>query len=340
MKLFIITQAVDSTHSALGFFIEWIKSLRRHPSISSVTVASFDDSNEKIENVDIHRIHKTDRLARIKSLWSLLKTSDWDVLFVHMTPIWCIACWPIVFIKRKKMVLWYTHGSSSFALRLACLLCDEVYTATNSAFPFRSKKVFAIGHGVPESFAGIQRTLDSHHRYLANGRFSRRKRVIETLEFFEQIHQMDPQATLTWVGSSMGDKLYELEIEQTIHHLKLESCVQMKGAVLFDDLPEIYASHDLLLHLSATGSLDKVAIEALATGCAVFSTNPATGDGLGKEWLWEGILDAFAVTEVMQRAKQGVSSETRQRIAHRYSLTIFVDRLCKMLSGLVGKSMS
>lgn len=337
MKLFIITQAVDSTHSALGFFIEWIKTLRKHPSISVVTVASFDDSNEEIEHVDIHRVHESDRLTRIKTLWTLLKTSDWDVLFVHMTPIWCIACWPIVFIKRKKMVLWYTHGSSSFALRLACLLCNEVYTATNSAFPFRSKKVFAIGHGIPESFAGIQRTFDSHHRYLANGRLSRRKRVIETLEFFEQIHQLDPQATLTWVGSSMGDKMYELEIEQTIHRLKLESCVQMKGAVLFDDLPEIYASHDLLLHLSATGSLDKVVIEALVSGCVVFSTNSATEEGLGSVWYWRGALDNVAAARAIELAIYGVSSDIRIKTMKRYDLTSFIDRLCTMMLSIERK---
>lgn len=338
MKLFVITQAVDSTHPALGFFVEWIRSFRKHPSVSRVTVASFDRLSEGIDDVVIHRISKQGRWGLMKTMWALLRSSEWDVLFVHMTPVWCIACWPIVLLKGKKMVLWYTHGTASMSLRLACLLSNEIYTATANAFPLRSSKCFAVGHGVPEQFGSVERGNISGHRYLSIGRLSRRKRVVETLEFFARIVAMDPQATLTWAGSGTGDVQYEIDIEQTIHQLKLESCVQMIGPIVPEQTLSVYASHDLLLHLSATGSLDKVVIESLMAGCAVMSTNQATAEGLGAEWLWNDSLDDTAAAEALKRAREGVSSETRQKISRQYGLTSFIDRLCKMMFNLIARA--
>lgn len=334
MKLFIVTQVVDSTNVALGFFVEWINAFRKHPSVSGVTVASFDGSNEKVSDVEVHRVTKQGKWSLITSMWALLRSSDWDVLFVHMTPVWCLACWPIVVLKRKKMVLWYTHGSSSLALRIACLLCDDVYTATAGAFPIRSSHVFAVGHGIPERFGSVDRISGYHHRYLADGRYTPRKRVIESLELFSKIHAIDPQASLTWIGSSVGDFVYETEVDQAVQRLGLASCVRMTRGVPFETLPALYGESDLLLHLSATGSLDKAPIQALMAGCAVFSTNPATAEGLGTEWFWSGPLDDAAAREALDRAQRGVSSECRQKITSQYGLTSFIDRLCKTMTVL------
>lgn len=334
MRLFVITQSVDSTHVVLGFFVEWLRAFRAHPFVSKITVASFDASHERIDGLDIHRIAVQGKLDRIRSMWNLLRSSDWDVLFVHMTPIWCIACWPIVLLKRKKMVLWYTHGSSSVALRVACLLANEVYTATAEAFPIRSSKCFAIGHGIPEHFGLIERNSGDGHRYLSVGRLSRRKRIVEMLAFFDRIRHVDPLASLTLAGSSMGDAAYETEIHETIERLRLESCVHLIGAIASDRTPELYAAHDVFLHLSATGSLDKVVIEALMGGCVVFSTNPATAEGLGLEWFWDGSLDDEAAAKIVGMAKHDLPVGLRARIAKQYGLTAFIDRCCTMMANL------
>lgn len=233
------------------------------------------------------------------------------------------------------MVLWYTHGSSSFALRIACILSDEVYTATADAFPFKSSHVFAVGHGISPIFGSEVRSDSNGHRYLAVGRRSRRKRVIETLELFARIRALDPNATFDWVGDRMED-VYEVEIDQTIKYLGIASSVRLVGPVSASETAEVFAAHDLLLHLSATGSLDKVAIESLAAGCSLFSTNTATREGLGDQWFWGGPLDDQAAAEVVKRAHEGVSSSERARIVSRFDLTAFIDRLCKSMSVLVG----
>lgn len=336
MRLFIITQSVDSTHSALGFFVEWIRGFRKHPIVSSVDVASFDHSNEQVDDVSVHRVSSADRLGRIREMWGLLMRTDWDVLFVHMTPIWCVMCWPIVFIKRKKMVLWYTHGSSSVALRIACMLAKEIYTATRNAFPISSSRVLAVGHGISPAFFNAQRSSGNGHRYLMVGRRSRRKRVVETVELFARIRAIDPNALFDWVGERM-DETYEVEIEQTVKRLNLTDAVHFIGPVSAKETHSTFANYDLLLHLSATGSLDKVAIEALASGCAVFSTNPASRDGLGDRWFYSGDLDDSAAAEAVRRAREGVTNEERKRIADQYDLSILIDRLVKLMSVQIGR---
>ena len=80
--------------------------------------------------------------------------------------------------------------------------------------------------------------------------------------------------------------------------------------------------------------MDKVVIEALMGGCVVFSTNPATAEGLGLEWFWDGSLDDEAATKIVTMAKHGIPVGVRARVAKQYSLTAFIDRCCVMMSNL------
>jgi hypothetical protein len=335
MKIFVVTQAMDATHPILSFFVEWVRTMHKHPTVSSVHVACLDHASDTLEDVAIHRLSSRKRIPRILEMWKLLISTDWDVLFVHMTPIWCIVCWPIVFLKRKKMTLWYAHGSTSFSLRLACLLSDEVYTSVMEVFPLRIKNCFEVGQGIPRVFSEVSRAEACLHAYLSVGRISVRKRVIETLELFARIHAMDPLSKFTWVGSGIGNEAYQIEVRNAVERLGLQSCVTFLGPVPYAQTPALFAAHDCLLHLSGTGSLDKVAIEALITGCSLFSLNPAVGEALGRHWMWRGELNDEAAQEAIRRANAGVPSIERTQVAERYALETFIDRICLMMGELI-----
>ena len=58
------------------------------------------------------------------------------------------------------------------------------------------------------------------------------------------------------------------------------------GKIEHKNLPEIYRNHDVFVHLSRTGSLDKVILEAMACGMTVLSCNDASRAFLPEEYVF------------------------------------------------------
>jgi glycosyltransferase involved in cell wall biosynthesis len=158
--------------------------------------------------------------------------------------------------------------------------------------------------------------------------------VRETLALFAEIRKQEPHATLTWVGSVQADHdPYTKAVQEDVTRLGLADAVRWERLTP-QDMPQAYATHDLLLHLSATGSLDKVIPESLAAGCAVFSTNPATIEAVGEKWGWSGRADQDAraeATEALHRMDQGVSSDEREQAARTFSLQGLIQRIIHVL---------
>ncbi|MFA5935801.1 MAG: glycosyltransferase family 4 protein [Patescibacteria group bacterium] len=327
-KLLMVTQAVDPQDSALGFFCEWITEFVVDPRVGTIEVWCLREGEwkEKPQNVTIKLLPKS---GRAFAFLSRVMSSRFDAVFVHMSPIWVALGGWWWRLTGQRVVLWYTHGSSSTALKIAMVFANQILTATKEAFPIPSKKVSAIGHGVGAAFTNVNRgARTSHLTFLGSGRITPRKRVIETLNLFSEIVKLRPDAKLIWVGEAVteSDKKYLEEVKGEIKKLNLEDHITLKGKIAFADLPKEYAKADLLLHLSATGSLDKVVIEALAAGCPVLSTNPATKEAIPSAF-WEGGLDEEAVKEAVKRAEQGIAPEMRRQIGFQFSLRGLAKRI-------------
>lgn len=324
-KLLLITQAVDPADSALGFFCEWIEEMARDPRVASIDVWCLRSGEwmSKPANVQVAVMPPQNR-----AWWFLSHVvhSRFDAVFVHMSPIWVALGGWWWRLTKQRIVLWYTHGSTSMALRIAMKFANVVCTATKEAFPIKSEKVMAIGHGISSKFVARSSSIVAGKMELLSvGRITQRKRVKETIEFFSLIRTKRPDAHLTWIGEPLtdADRAYAAEIGSPF-------AVTFAGKKRFDELPSLYANANALLHLSATGSLDKVVIEALAAGCPVFSTNPATREAVPGAF-WDGALDQRAAEEVIRRAEEGMTMEERQEIATRFSLATLIKKIVDQL---------
>ncbi len=157
-RILIITQVVDPADSDLGFFCEWLWTFVADPRVTSVEVWCLREGEwkEKPANVTI-RSFPQGSLARLFAFYGRLVAQRFDAVFVHMTPVWVVlgGCWWR--LTRQRLVLWYTHGSASSMLRLAMWDANRILTATQKAFPLRSKKVLAIGHGISPRFSSVDR---------------------------------------------------------------------------------------------------------------------------------------------------------------------------------------
>jgi glycosyltransferase involved in cell wall biosynthesis len=332
-KLLIVTEAVDPSETNLGFFCNWIRELSVHPSVGSIDVWCLREGvwPDRPANV---RVRVLPRFVVAKALVLLYRvlTTRVDTVFVHMAPIWAALFGPWWRLTGQRVILWYTHGSTSLTLRIACHFVSKVATATDGAFPVRDVARDVLGHGIDPAFFAVTHHVSptSSPKIVSVGRLTSRKRALETVSLFARMKKEIPSATFTWIGSprSAQDRVYEKEVQQKIVSLGLSEAVRLQAGIPHSELPPILASSDLLLHLSDTGSLDKVVLESLAAGCPVFSTNPATQD-VGQKWYWKYEIDAEAVDRAIACLHEGVLNVEKKEIENRFALPRFIDRLVR-----------
>jgi glycosyltransferase involved in cell wall biosynthesis len=80
---------------------------------------------------------------------------------------------------------------------------------------------------------------------------------------------------LDWVGGAMtaADAKLEKNVAQRVRELGLGERVHFAGPIPYRDVPQWYAGATLVVNASLTGGLDKVVLEAMASGRAPVSCN-------------------------------------------------------------------
>lgn len=273
MKLLIITQAVDSTDSVLGFFVRWIQEFAKH-AVQVEVICLKEGKYDLPANVRVHSLGKERNVSRIayilnfyRYIWSL--RHEYDSVFVHMNPEYVVLGGLWWRLWHKRIALWYTHKNVDLKLRIATLLSDVVFTASKESFRLRTKKIHIMGHGIDTDFfspgSGIARTS----AVLSVGRFSPTKRhdlAIRAAEFFPYE---------VWI---VGDGPEMHRLQNLAQHLSLTDRIHFLGSHTQEELREEYRRAGVFVHTSQTGSLDKVVLESLACGLPVITTSTALRD--------------------------------------------------------------
>lgn len=290
MNLLILTQKVDKGDDNLGFFYEWVKKFAEKAEQVFV-IANFAGEYSLPANVRVVSLGKERKLSRIRRYFNFYKylfevLPQADAVFVHMIPVWVILAWPIAFFFSKKTYLWYAHKSVTLSLRFADKLASRAFASSKDGYRLNSKKLVITGQGVdtehfkPKEFAKSGGSL----RLLAVGRVAQAKGYEFLLDV---IHQLKKQSggdnfifDIVGVAITNEDFFYEKQLEKFMEEKNLRSNVRFLGAKTYAEMPDIYNSHDVLLHASETGSLDKVVLEAMACGLPVITTSEAFGDML------------------------------------------------------------
>jgi glycosyltransferase involved in cell wall biosynthesis len=122
---------------------------------------------------------------------------------------------------------------------------------------------------VSESEALVR--MDGCARHLLSvGRLDREKNPLLLTEIMEALLEEDPSWRLTVVGEG---PLRE-ELQARVQELGLSEAVRLCGYVPIDgELPELYRSADMFLHVSWTEGVPQVLFEAFAAGLPVVATD-------------------------------------------------------------------
>ena len=286
----IITQKVDINDDNLGFFHSWLEKMAEKADI--FVIANYVGQYDLPSNVKVFSLGKeigVGKLVKIfKYQWFLLKLLPRvNGVFFHMCPEYVLGAhlWPKIF--RKKTLLWYTHKSVNWKLRLAEKLIDKIFTASKESFRLPSKKLEITGHGIDlDKFKPAETEKDgSKFKIISVGRISPVKNYEIMINTAEILKNKNFNFEIKVAGAPIleSDKIYFEKLKNLIQEKELENIVEFVGPIPNKYIAEFYQSGDLFINLSDTGSLDKAVLEAMACGLKILTSNEAFKDILPEE---------------------------------------------------------
>lgn len=283
MRLLIITQKVSNHDDVLGFFHRWIIEFAKYSN--SLTVICLEEGKHDLpSHVKVLSLGKEDGIFRIKYLFNFYKyiwyeRKNYDVVFVHMNPIYiCLAGLYWRFLG-KKILLWYTHKQIDFKLKIAEKISHVIVTASDKSFQILSKKKRVVGHGIDlQKFIYKENYVynDNLINIVHVGRITPIKNIevlINALHLLNSSWDRKVRVILVGAPVTKEDVLYFEKIKKIIKDLNLSDKVFFEGSISYDKIYSIYTKADITVNLTPTGGLDKVVIESIASGVPVLTSN-------------------------------------------------------------------
>jgi glycosyltransferase involved in cell wall biosynthesis len=328
-KLVFITQQVDPRHPALAATVPKIRALAALVDevvvLADGAVPGALPSNCRVRT--FRAPHKALRGARFEA--ALVREAGGlrgGAVVAHMCPIYAVLAAPLVRPLRVPLVLWFTHWRRSRLLEAAERASTAVTSVDERSFPFASRKLRAIGHGIDlDEFPCSPPRVGDGLRLLALGRYSTAKGLDVAVA---AVPLAGDDVELHAYGPALSDeeRTHRIELEQLVADLGLDGRVTIGDSVPRSEIPALFAEHDALVNTMRAGAPDKVVYEAGAACLPVLASNPIFDELLDAaqrfaRWdpgaLAERVRSLAAMT-TDERAALG--RRLRERVAERHSV--------------------
>jgi len=332
MRLLMITRKVDNNDALAGFTYNWVKEIANNLEKLYVITWQKSDPTGLPENVEVISLpdgkFKKVFILKIKLLKILPKV---DGVFCHMNPEYTIISAPIAKIFRKRVVSWYTHKSVSWRRRLLEILANKIITANMESFPDPKypKKVEAIGHGIDTDLfrPAEDKKSDDKFTIISVGRISPTKDYESIIKAVDEID--DKKINFKIIGDVIlrHQKKYLETLKKMARAMKIVDQVEFTGWVANRNMPPHYHGADLFINMSGTGSVDKVVLEAMASGCIVLTSNEAFKDIIPIELMVEKDNPKFLaekikwVMELSEEEKNNYIKRLREEVVNNHNLS-------------------
>ncbi|MEZ4668203.1 MAG: glycosyltransferase family 4 protein [Anaerolineae bacterium] len=350
-RLLLFNLMTDADDPILGFTTTWINALAAHCEAVDVITMQAGRLNVA-DNVRIYSVGKEKGYSEARRalvfywiLLRLLSQHQYDACFAHMIQLFAVMGAPLLKIAGVPITLWYAHKATGRMLRLAEKLVDRIVTASPESFRLPTHKLTVIGHGVDTGFfqpSPPQLESSGQKRLLTVSRISPVKRIETMIAALKALRDAGVSGVqLKVVGSvSAQDSAYADSLHERVRDLNLMEAVTFAGGLTQQAVVQEYQQSDIFVNMSATGSIDKSVLEAMACGLPAITANEAFQPLLAR---WSDVLLvppdspevlAARLKQVIampgaERAELG--AELRQLVVEHHSLKQLVDRLLPIL---------
>jgi glycosyltransferase involved in cell wall biosynthesis len=238
----------------------------------------------------------------------------------HMVPLYAVLAAPLVRPLGVPLVLWYTHWKAHAVVRAAEKVCTAIASVDQRSFPFPSRKVHAIGHGIDVEEFECTDSPAGELRALVLGRYSPAK-GLETILRGAELAGVHVEAH----GSDETFEAYRRELE------RLAGGAELAGPVSRAEVPALFARSHVLINNMRAGAPDKVVYEAAASCVPVLASNPVFDDLLPAELRFERD-DAESLADRLRTLDRRRRPELRGLVARNHSVEHWADGLLATVS--------
>jgi glycosyltransferase involved in cell wall biosynthesis len=256
----------------------------------------------------------------------------------HMVPLYAVVAAPFVRSRGVPLMLWYTHWKAHIVLRAGTAVSTHVLSVDERSFPLRSRKLYAIGHGIDLSefpCQPVSRSAGRPLRVLSLGRYSPPKKLDELIEGVRIARERGVDVGVDLYGTTGTPMLdeYKRTLERLVARPGYEFAT-VDGAMPRSEVPAAYARADIVV--SDFDSADKIVLEAGA------SCRPVLASHASFDRLFEGIEPALsfvrgrpesladrlqALAALTDEARHEIGRTLRERVRTQHSVETWADAI-------------
>jgi glycosyltransferase involved in cell wall biosynthesis len=285
LTVVFISQAVDGDDPVLPHTLRWIEALARKPTVGHTAVLALRTGRYELPgNVDVYRFGRSNRLATLLAFYRGVLRSlrpRPDFFFVHQGGPYPLLLVPFRALSKIPIVQWKAHSVITRRMAFYARRCDDlIFTATRASFPMSIPKVRVVGHGI-DTHAFRSEPRARLGDLIAVGRIAPTKRIEQMVRAVAHANRTYGTGyRLNVYGPTLpGDEPYAAGIETLIDRLDARAWVTLHGPVPHEHLPDLLNGHRACLNFTH-GAIDKSALEAMACGLPVVSTNDAVAEAM------------------------------------------------------------
>ena len=289
MRLLLFNLVTDADDPVLGFTTTWINGLAAH--CEAVDVITMKLGRLAVApNVKVYSVGKEKGYSELRRafefyriLLSLLRQHHYEACFAHMMQVFALMAAPVLKLYHVPITLWYAHKATGRTLQLAEKLVDHVVTASPESFRLPSTKVQVIGHGIdtalftPVNESALTSQSQKPFTVISVGRIAPVKRLEIIIAAVKALREQEwTHVRLILVGEvAAHDTAYGAGLRKLVADTQLSDAVTFTGGIPYEAVVHEYQQADLVVNMSATGSMDKAVLEAMACGLPVVTANEA-----------------------------------------------------------------
>lgn len=343
MKLIVVTQHVDPDHPLLGATVPKLRALAGRVD-ELVVLAESAVPGPLPENCTVRLFAARSRLGRglrfLRALRRELRGAD--AVLAHMVPLYAVLAAPLARPRGVRVLLWYTQWHASPTLRVAERVANRVLSVEPASFPFASRKLTAIGHGIDAAQIACRSSEPAVPplRLLALGRYSSVKGYPALIRGVAEASARGVDVRLAVHGpvSNEAEGRHREELTRLTEALGLSDRVVLGEAL---PRPEALAAVSLanaLASATVRGAADKVVLEAALSSVPAIVPDHAFAELVPEELRFRAddpssIADAFERYAALAPAERRRLGETlRARALAGHTVDSWADAVVRIAS--------
>jgi glycosyltransferase involved in cell wall biosynthesis len=330
-RLVVATQKYDTRDSILAATVPKVRALAARVD-EVVVLCDAAEPGIAPPNVRVHEFggrSQVERGARFATALARELRPRPDAFLAHMIPLYVAIAAPLLKPLRVPIGLWYSHPVAHPLLRVATATADVVMSVNASTFPFDSRKLVALGHGIDVEEFTCADAREPHEGLdaLVLGRYATIKGIDRIVRAAALARERGVEVSIVGYGSTPDG--HRSELERLAAELGVRA--SFRDAVPRSELPSLLAAADVLVNATKGPSADKVVFEAAASCVPVLASSEAFADLLPPELRFdrerpETLADRLVTFDRSRRP------ELRGRVVRDHSVEHWADGVVATLS--------